>query len=75
VLSAHRSPIGFLFCDFKIRFSAYGENCFFTTYAVFHEYLFNYYFVQREIHCIILMCFFSIFAEGIVGFLLNNELI
>jgi hypothetical protein len=29
VLSVHRSPIVFLFYDFKIQFSAYGENLLF----------------------------------------------
>jgi hypothetical protein len=42
VLSAHRSPIGFLFNDFKMQFSAYGENFLFYHLAVFHEYLFRY---------------------------------
>jgi hypothetical protein len=75
VLSALWSPIGSLFYDFKIRFSAYGENLLFTTYAVFHEYLFLLFYLFRlQLYICVLLFFkytfsFSLHCGDIDGML------
>jgi hypothetical protein len=55
VLSAHQSPIGFLFYDFKIRFSAYGESLPFYRLCCFSRisfFIFILFFVTKSDFCL-----------------------